>query len=818
MVRPELKASAPGPSPDSMENEQIGQPYGDFDSTGGSLSPHLADYWQIISRRLWLVLLIFTVTTASAIWAVSRQRTQYQASLSIQVNDPLQRTRALNPTARISGMEIFVDPIESEIQVLKSGTISLAVVNKLGLRLSPTSVDLVHSDLFLDAWVDPEASAESFEVIYDDSSQAVAIRRPGGSTLATGAVGQPLELDVLRFTPRPAPEEDRIYGIQILQVQAAVQEIRARLTAIPRDYTNLIDISFITNDPVMAPLILIEAAEALRAYGEVKVSTAAKNEVSFIEDELRGAEDQLTQSLLNIQGFKETEAFTSLSTRERTLIDEAQNIARQEESLGRQRSVLSDMSREMTRVGVAGVDLVEMQASLPDDVNPQLVEIIQGIQDDQNELRTLLREDRFTRDHPRAQAILTRVEEREADLLEALMASLRAVENRLEVLRTQREDLRVRQSAFPQLENRLQSLELQREADKSSFDFLLSQLYQSRIVQAAAEPYVDILDRPMGSIPIDPRGQMNILLGALLGLILGAGAAFFLEYLDRTVRTTADVESFLGVPVLGIIPRLRRVVEAEERGEPLPMGAPLVVALDPLDPAAEAYRNLRMNLMFMNTEDEPIRTILFTSPGPNEGKSTTGLNFAVMLAQQGQRVLLLDADLRRPSLHKALDILREPGLTNLLVGDVELREAVRPSVLPNLDFLPSGPFPPNPSELLNSKAMERLLEELEGKYTHIILDSPPILAVTDSSVLGAHADGVVVVLRSGETEQKAAERSVDQLRRIGVRIFGAVLNEVATSTPEESYYLQYYYSYRPLPTGKRSKLKETVSKARSWMS
>jgi len=801
-----------------MEQDKFGQSYGDFDSNGGALSPHLADYWQIISRRLWLVLLIFAVTTASAIWAVSRQQTQYQASLSIQVSDPLARTRSLNPTARISGMEIFVDPIESEMQVLKSGTISLAVVNTLGLRLAPSASDLVHSDLFQTAWVDPETEAESFELVYDDASQAVYFRRPSGPALASGQVGETLDAGFVRFIPRPAPKEGRVYGVQILTIEGAVQGIRGRISAVPRDYTDLIDVTFITNDPVMAPVILVEAAEALRRYGALKVSTTAKNEVTFIESELQLARGQLTRSLEAIQHFKETQAFTSLSTRERSLIDEDQNITRQEESLENQRGVLSGMAREMKVVGVAEMDLVEMKASLPAGANAQIQETIQGIQDDQDELRTLIREQRFTLDHPSAQAIVTRVEEREADLLEALDASLRAVENRLEALGTQRAALRERLRAFPSLENQLQSLQLEQETDQITYQTLLSHLTQSRILQAAAEPYVDILDRPIGATEIDPRGRMNILLGALLGLILGAGAAFFLEYLDRTVRTTADVESFLGIPVLGIIPRLRRVVEAEERGEILAGGAPLVVALDPLDPAAEAYRNLRMNLMFMSTEDEPIRTILFTSPGPNEGKSTTALNFAVMLAQQGQRVLLLDSDLRRPSLHKALDILREPGLTNLLVGDAELREAIRPSVLPNLDFLPSGPFPPNPSELLNSKAMERLLEELEGKYSHVIVDSPPILAVTDSSVLGAHVDGVVVVLRSGETEQKAAERSVDQLRRIGVRLFGAVLNEVATSTPEESYYLQYYYSYRPLPTGKKSKLKDTLSKARFWMS
>ena len=291
-------------------------------------------------------------------------------------------------------------------------------------------------------------------------------------------------------------------------------------------------------------------------------------------------------------------------------------------------------------------------------------------------------------------------------------------------------------------------------------------------------------------------GQTNLLLGAILGLILGVGAAFFLEYLDRTLRTSADVEMLLSIPVLGIIPRLRKI-PAESEAEDRHSHLPLLVALDPLDPAAEAYRNLRMNLMFMSTEDKPIRTLLISSPGPNEGKSTTSINFAVMLAQQGERVLLVDADIRRPAIHRAMDVLREPGLTDLLIGAVEIREAVRPNVLPNLDVLPSGPFPRNPSELLNSRKMQQLLRDFEGTYNHIILDSSPILAVTDSAILGTHADGLVLVLRSGETEQRAAERAVDQVRRVGVRVFGAVLNEVGSSTVEESYYMQYYYSYHP---------------------
>jgi capsular exopolysaccharide synthesis family protein len=396
-----------------------------------------------------------------------------------------------------------------------------------------------------------------------------------------------------------------------------------------------------------------------------------------------------------------------------------------------------------------------------------------------------------------------------------VQASVRVLGEQIQEQTAEAGRIQSERQRFPDLENQLQALEEQRSIDQQTFSFLQSQLYQAQITRAAIGPYVEVIDPATGATPIDPRGRTNLVLGALLGLILGVGAAFFLEYLDRTVRTSSDVETLLGLPVLGIIPRLRRI-EAGEDGPGGPQGLPLVVALDPLDPAAEAYRNLRMNLMFMSTEDDPIRSLLFSSPGPGEGKSTTAVNFAVMLAQQGQRVLLVDADLRRPALHRSLDLLREPGLTNLLVGDASVREAVRPNVLPNLDVLPSGPFPPNPSELLNSKAMKRLLEEFEGRYSQIIIDSPPILAVTDAAVLAVHTDGVVLVLRSGETEQRAAERSVEQLRRLGVRLFGAVLNEVATTTSEESYYLQYYYAYQPVTETEEGWLKKGLSKARFW--
>ncbi len=784
----------------------------------GGASPHLSDYWRILTRRLWLVILIFAITTASAIWTVSRQVPVFQANLSLQIRDPLERTRSLNPTARISGMEIYVDPIQSEIEVLQSSTVALAVVDSLGLELKPESPELVRSDLFLDVWVADSLPTDGpYALVYDDSDETVAFQDSRRAVLASASVGDTLDAGFVRFVTLPPPLDDQIYPVTLSNPAGIVGEIRGQFFAFPRPATNIVDVSYSSLDRVLAPQILLKAGQALQDYGAQKVSVAAQSDVEFIEEELSRAREQLTQSLDSIRHFKETEEFTNLTLQEQNIVNQLQTLTQRSDELETLRSSLAGLLRRIQREGLEELDLVMLQAELPASTNPQILNMVRRIQERQDELQRLLTAERTTLEHPRAQALVSQIDDLEGELQEAVEANLRVAEGRLETLGDQKVELSEQQRQFPALENRLQELEIRQNLDAGTYELLLSQLNQARMMVAGANQYVDILDPPVGAGEVQTGGRMNIFLGALLGLLLGAGAAFFLEYLDRTVRTSADVESLLGIPVLGNNTPLRPLGEWEEmEAAPVRPSLPLVVALDPLDPAAESYRNLRMNLTFMSTPEEPIHSILFTSAGPNEGKSTTAVNFSVMLAQQGERVLLLDADLRRPALHKALDVLREPGLTSLLIGEVETREAIRPNVLPNLDFLPSGKFPPNPSELLNSKTMTRLLEELQGKYQHVIVDSAPVLAVTDSAILGAHVDGVVLVLRSGETEQRAAERSVDQLRKIGVRVFGAVLNEVAATTPEESYYLQYYYSYGPEEGGPLKRLRDSVLKVRFW--
>ncbi len=323
--------------------------------------------------------------------------------------------------------------------------------------------------------------------------------------------------------------------------------------------------------------------------------------------------------------------------------------------------------------------------------------------------------------------------------------------------------------------------------------------------EATIAPYIQILDSASPAFRIGTTLRQRIILGVLVGLLLGLAGAFFLEYLDQTVKSSADIERVLGVPLLGAIPqepKLTRSVDGR-RG-------PIVTInhLDPDEPAVESYRALRTNVTFVGAE-KPLQYIAVTSPGPREGKSTTAINLALTLAQSGRRTILVDGDLRRSTIHRAFGLVQEPGLTDVLIGGVSASQGIRPEVAPALDVLPSGSTPPNPSELLGSSAMDALVAQLRRDYEYIVMDTPPTLPVTDAAVVATNADATILVVKSGDTEETAAQRAMDQLRRVRARIAGAVLN--AVSAKKDPQYTYYSYRYRQDPPS-RSRIRAAAAK------
>ncbi|HEX5282867.1 MAG TPA: polysaccharide biosynthesis tyrosine autokinase [Bryocella sp.] len=329
------------------------------------------------------------------------------------------------------------------------------------------------------------------------------------------------------------------------------------------------------------------------------------------------------------------------------------------------------------------------------------------------------------------------------------------------------------------------------ESNRTLYEGLSQRLRTAGIEAGLESTEIDIIDNAVPPIgpTLQSRSSMMIVDGILM-FTLGVVIAFVLESLDTGIRTVAQIESISGLPSLALIPRIRRST-AELAGQ-TPVQRNLAVIGAPMSQFSEAFRALRTSLLLSVAGREP-QIILLTSATPSEGKTTVAMNLACVLAQRDVRVLLIDADLRRPTVHHRFNINGKVGLSSVLTGSTTLQEAVQqiPEVA-KLDVLVSGPVPPFPTEMLASDAMNRLLAECRGRYTHIVLDSPPLLSITDSVVLAHDADAVVLVVRQGKSNKHAVRRSRDLLMRAGTKITGTVLNAVDLNSPE--YYAYYGYS------------------------
>ena len=324
---------------------------------------------------------------------------------------------------------------------------------------------------------------------------------------------------------------------------------------------------------------------------------------------------------------------------------------------------------------------------------------------------------------------------------------------------------------------------------------------------------VRIVDLASAAPPVGTGRVRKLLLALIVGLTLGGGGAFLLESMNTAIRRREEIENVLRIPGLAVIPQ---IVSRSNGASPLlrlrgsggngngngkslalangdgQVGEGLVAAVHTHSTGAEAYRTLRTNLIFSQAV-QSLKTVVVTSASPGEGKTTTAANLAVTFAQQGMQVLLVDCDLRRSRLHKMFQVPRDPGLTELILDHEVVAQVVRPTPVDGLSVLTSGTLPPNPSELLGGARMESVLQMLQERYDMIVLDSPPLLAASDASVLGTKTDGVLLVVRAGQTERGAAQQAIQQLANVGARVIGAVLNDPDAKVPQYGGYYQYSY-------------------------
>ena len=337
--------------------------------------------------------------------------------------------------------------------------------------------------------------------------------------------------------------------------------------------------------------------------------------------------------------------------------------------------------------------------------------------------------------------------------------------------------------------SQIQALEAQITTWQGNYASLLT------FTQSGPTNYLTVIEpATVPTAPVGTRTRSNVLMAAAVGLTLAVGAAFFLEYLDDTIKSPEDIAQTLGLSTLGAITRIGGDTYEDK----------LITIKHPRSIVAEAYRILRTNIQFSSI-DKPLRTIVVSSPNPIEGKSVTLANLGVVMAQAGAKVIIVDSDLRRPVIHKIFNLPNTEGLTNALLQDQPLLDGyVQDTQVENLHVLTTGPLPPNPSELLGSQKMTDLIESLKEVADVVLLDSPPSLPVTDAAVLASKTDGMLIVADAGATRRDTARRAKEDLMRVGANILGVVLNKLS-ARGGGSYYYYYYYYYSRDGDGRRKR-------------
>lgn len=323
---------------------------------------------------------------------------------------------------------------------------------------------------------------------------------------------------------------------------------------------------------------------------------------------------------------------------------------------------------------------------------------------------------------------------------------------------------------------------------------------ESRITEAGQMGKVRILDPALVAEKVKPNKRTNLIMGIFLGLGLGLGNAFFREFLDNTIKAVENLER-KGLTILGIIPdmlgqnpknSIKKITAPSKGGTDFKRR--LITYEDPKSPISESYRTLRTNISYASTIDKKIKSLLISSSQPGEGKSTTTANLAIAFAQLRKNTLLVDADLRKPVQHNVFGHPRGPGLSEYLIGEVaDLNSIIHPTKVENLSIITAGGLPPNPSELLGSTAMSLMIERLEDEYDMILFDSPPIVAVTDASMISGELDAIALVVKAGQTERTAVDRALDTIRNVKAPLIGAILNGASQENLGGKY--AYYYSY-----------------------
>ena len=579
---------------------------------------------------------------------------------------------------------------------------------------------------------------------------------------------------------------------------------------------DIIKVKVRAREPNVASVVANTIVEVLKRRRVEAIREEISEQRRYIEEQLPKIEERLTRVEQELKEFKEKNKVVALDeqskemlrglTEAEVLYNEAKADREEiEQRLNYIRGKIEEQRAELVpRVTQITSPLVEKLKQQLVELEAQYAELeVQNYPEDEPRVR-MLREQIEQTKRKLKQEMMKIVEGEEiidpltqmrrfVDESIELEVNLHACRAREDVLQKIMEEYKEELSKLPEKELRLAQLMREREINERLYIMLTEKREEARIAEAGKVSNIRVIDpaRPP-EVPVKPRKRMNLAIGVVLGVMVGVGGAFVVEYMDKSVKTPQEVEA-IGIPVLGCVPVIKP--KGKPRTQVDAIRERMVTRFSRRSHVVEAYRGVRAGIEF-TSPDKPIRCVVVTSTMPGEGKTLTGINLSVVMAEMGRSTVLIDADMRRPMLHKVFDKPREPGLTNVLMGQVELDTVMNETGVEKLWVVTCGKIPPDPVKVLGAMRMRELIRELSEKVDFVVIDAPPILAGTDAMVVGREVDGVILVVQLGKTIGEMLERVKQMTESMRVKLIGAIVNNVKGSDMYGYYQYYHYYKYK----------------------
>jgi capsular exopolysaccharide synthesis family protein len=762
-VRPPREADT------SLAEIAQGRAYGKYSRYGNQPETNLREYLFVILKRKWLILSLVLVITSLVTIQAYREPSVYQGSTTIRIE-------AKSGNILQTGTGLVINQTDpnfwgTQLKLLQSPLLARQVILTLNLQNN--------SD-----FMGGQANSSVFS-----SLKRIFSREKTATKSAQGQDTDPQPVSEQEITDRQLTPEE------LAKLEPYEDAIVANETVAPVEKTSLVVINYTHTNPAMAQRVANALADVFvqnnverQQAGTSKASIALAKAIAEYQQKVKDERDA---------------RFNYAKTNSLPLTATGVNLeAKREEGYSNQ-LLEAENSRRTLKAAYEAVKNADDPFTNPEVQKDEHIRKLRDELSDLNEKRNALLQV-YTKDWPEVQKIDAQIKSKEDDLKRAPQQVLGSMKKQYEAAEARYQSLVAAYSgahsqttAQTKAEIDLAAMTQQLTTDEQYLNTLLQK--QRELNALSGDSGTNVAIANYSRLPHEPIGPMRfraIVVAFLLSLMAGIGLAFLLDFLDDSVKSIDDIDRYIHLPALALIPAARtekgRLPGQVEPSAPNNPSTALALVTDVRSPIAEAYRHLRTSLL-LSSAGNPPRTILITSSQPSEGKTTTAINTAFMLAQTGAEVLIIDCDLRRPRLHANFNMSNTRGLTNYLAGESPIDDVLQSyEKLPNLKLLTSGPIPPNPAELLGSEEMRKLLQSLANRFTHVIVDSPPAISFTDAAILSTFVDGVILVVHGGRSSRAVVRRARQHLLDVGAHIFGVVLNNVKAES--QSYYGGSYYS------------------------